>query len=281
MARKQRRLEQVATAVNEPKAAVRYQDPLQHNVNKKLEEAGKVFEGKGRTILYGIAALAVIVLLIFIVTTWSRRSNGAAQAALGKAIETSQSRVSDQPAPAGSTDKVYKTEKERADASIAEFQTVIDKFGGAAGEKAKYFIAVNRLMSDRTAGIAELEAIANTGTDVGKLAKFALAQTRFDDGKYDEAVTIFQELAALPDPIVAKDSINFQLAKTYEKQSKTKEAADLYYTIAKTAADAKDADGKPVTMGQTANDAKEKLTTLDPERAKEIVVPAPESPFGN
>ena len=84
MARKQRRLEQVATAANEPQA-VRYQDPFQQNVNKKLEDAGKVFEGKGRTIMYGIAALAVILLLIFIVTTWSRRSNGVAQTALGKA----------------------------------------------------------------------------------------------------------------------------------------------------------------------------------------------------
>ncbi len=280
MARKQRRLEQVATAANEPQA-VRYQDPFQQNVNKKLEDAGKVFEGKGRTIMYGIAALAVILLLIFIVTTWSRRSNGVAQTALGKAIETSQSRVSDQPAPAGSTDKIFKSEKDRAEAAIAEFQTVVDKFGGAAGEKAKYFIAVNRLMSDRTAGITELEGIANTSSDVGKLAKFALAQTRFDDGKYDEAVTIYQELAGLPEAVVAKDSINFQLAKTYEKQSKAKEAADLYYTIAKTAADAKDADGKPVQMGQTANDAKDKLTALDPERAKEIVPPTPESPFGN
>ncbi len=281
MARKQRRLEQVATGVEEQKAPVRYQDPFQQNVNKKLEEAGKVFEGKGRTIMYGIAALAVIVLLIFIVTTWSRRSNGAAQTALGKAIETAQSRVSDQPAPAGSTDKVFKTEKERADAAIAEFQIVVDKFGGAAGEKAKYFIAVNRLMSDRAAGITELEGIAKGNTDVGKLAKFALAQTRFDDGKYDEAVTFYQELAAMPDAIVAKDSINFQLAKAYEKQGKTKEAADLYFTIAKAAAESKDSDGKSVPMGETANEAKEKLTALDPERAKEIVVPAPESPFGN
>lgn len=281
MARKQRRLEQVATAVNEPKTAVRYQDPIQQNINKKLEEAGKVFEGKGRTIMYGIAALAVIILLIFIVTTWSRRSNGAAQAALGKAIEISQSRVSDQPAPAGSTDKVFKSEKDRAEAAIAEFQTVVDKFGGAAGEKAKYFIAVNRLMSDRVAGIIELEGIAKTNTDVGKLAKFALAQTRFDDGKYDEAATLYQELIAFPDAVVAKETINFQLARTYEKQSKTKEAADLYFAIAKAAAEAKDADGKPVPMGETANEAKDKLTVLDAERAKEIVVPTPESPFGN
>lgn len=281
MARKQRRLEQVASAASDTQTAVRYQDPFQQNVNKKLEEAGKVFEGKGKTIMYGIAAVAVIALLIFIVFTWSKRSNGAAQTALGKAIETSQSRVSDQPAPAGSTDKVFKTEKERADAAIAEFQTVIDKFGGAAGEKAKYFIAVNRLMSDRAAGIADLESISKSTTDVGKLAKFALAQTRFDDGKYDEAATLYQELVAMPDAIVAKDSINFQLAKTYEKQGKTKEAADLYYTIAKTAADAKDKDGKAIPMGETANESKEKLTALDAERAKEIVAPTPESPFGN
>lgn len=280
MARKQRRLEQVATGVEQPQAAVRYQDPFQQNVNKKLEEATKVFEGKGRTILYGIAAITVIVLLVLIVSTWSRRSSGAAQTALGKAIETSKARVSDQPAPAGSSEKIFKTEKERAEAAIVEFEAVVNKFGGSVGEKAKYFIAVNRLMSDRAAGISELEGIAKNGNDIGKLAKFALAQIRFDDGKYDEAVTLYQELAALPDAVVAKDTINFQLAKTYEKQAKTKEAADLYYTIAKAAADAKDSDGKPVPMSETAREAKEKLTALDPERAKEIVETKPESPFG-
>ena len=42
---------------------------------------------------------------------------------------------------------------------------------------------------------------------------------------------------------------------------------------------AKDRDGKPVRMSQTATEAKTKLKDLDPERAKEIVEPEPESPF--
>lgn len=281
MARKNRRFDQVATAPEAPKDAVRYQDAFQQNVNAKLDEVGKKFDGKGRTILYAVLAIAVIALLVFVVMRISKRSGGEAQAALGKAIETSQLRVTDQPVAAGSTEKTFKTEKERAEASIAEFQAVVDKFGGSVGERARYFIAVNRLLTDRAMGISELEALANTSSDNGKLAKFALAQTRADDGKYDEAAKLYQELIALPDAIIAKDSLNFALAKVYEKQDKKKEAADIYYTIAKTAAEAKDADGKPVPMTQTARDAKDRVTELDPERAKEIVEPPPSaSPFG-
>ena len=91
---------------------------------------------------------------------------------------------------------------------------------------------------------------------------------------------LYQELANMDDPIVAKDTINFELAKIYEKQDKKKEAADLYYNIAKTASEAKDSDGKPVRMTETATDAKKKLQELDPERAKEIAEAPPENPFG-
>ena len=74
--------------------------------------------------------------------------------------------------------------------------------------------------------------------------------------------------------------MNFEIAKIYEKQGKKTEAADIYFNIAKAASEAKDLDGKPVTQTQTATDAKKKLTDLDPERAKQIVEPTPESPFG-
>ncbi len=280
MARKQRRLEHVATAPNEPKEKIQYKDPFQSKIGEKVESAGQIFVGKGRTIMYGVAGLVVLAILIGIFYQWNRRTTGAAQAALGKAIEISQSRVTDAPVPAGSNEKTYKTEKERADAAIAAFQDVVDKFGGAAGEKAKYFIAVNRLTSDRAAGILELEGLAKGSSDVAKLSKFALAQTKAEDGKFDEAAALYQELAAMPDPIIAKETINFQLAKVYEKQGKKQEAIDLYYNIAKTASDAKDADGKAIPMSETARDAKDKVTELDPEKAKGITEAPPTNPFG-
>ena len=221
-----------------------YADKFQSEFGRKVDDMGKALEGKGKTIAYALAALVVLGIVVFIFYSWNGRSNSAAQAALGKAIETSQAPVSDTPAPAGSTEKTFKTEKERSDAAIAEFQAVVDKFGGAAADKAKYFIAVTKLPVDRQGGIADLESISKESGDVGKMAKFALAQTRVYDGKLDEAAALYQELAGMSDPIIAKDTINFELAKVYEKQDKKQEAADIYFNIAKNASEAKDMDGK-------------------------------------
>lgn len=280
MARKKRRFEQLEAAAAAPQEKKIYVNPLQKQVDERLEDVSKKLEGKGKSILYGIAAIAVLAFLIFFFLKWSNRSNAAAQTALGKAIEISQAQISETGTPAGSTKKTYKTEKERAEAAIAEFQTVAETFGGSVGEKAKYFIAVNKLTTDRAAGIQELEGMAGANSDAGKLAKFALAQTRFDDNRLDDAAAIYQELISMSDPIVAKDTINFELAKIFEKQGKKQEAADLFYNIAKAASEVKDLDGKPVRMTGTATTAKEKLKELDPERAKEIAEPTPESPFG-
>lgn len=269
MARKHRRLEQVASAANEPKPA-RYQDPFQSAVVHRVEAVGQKFEGKGRTILYALGAIILVAIVVAVVSQISRRSSGTAQAALGKAIETSKARVTDVPVPAGSTEKTFKTEKERAEAAIAEFQIVVDKFGGPVGEKAKYFLAVNKLVVDRAAGIQELEGLSTSTSEVGKMAKFALAQTKADDGKLDEAAALYQDLIAGQGNVIATETINFALAKVFEKQGKTAEAVDLYYKIAKASSEEKDADGKPMAMGETGRAAKEKLAQLDPAKASEI-----------
>lgn len=286
MARKKRSFQPTLPPTTaDQKNKPQYRDPFQQTVNKKIEDVGKKFEGQGRNILYGIGAVVVLAIIIGIFYSWNSRSNAAAQTALGKAIETSQAQVTDTPPQAGSTTKTFKTEKERAEAAVAEFQAVADKFGGAVGEKAKYFAAVNRLVLDRPAAIADLEGLAASKSNVGTLAKFALAQAKTDDGKLDEAVEIYQGLAALDDAVIAKDTINFALAGIYEKQGKKPEAAELYYNIAKTASEAKDKDGKAIPMGQTAKDSKEKLEAIDPEKAKEIQEPTPDpsamgGPFG-
>ena len=278
--RKKRRIEPVAVATNDPKDKPRYQDRFQQKVGGTIEEAGKKIEGQGRNILYGLAALVVLGIIVWIIYAWSGRSNAAAQTALGKAIEVSQTRVTDQPAPAGSTEKTFKTEKERAEASVAEFDKVAEQYGGAVAEKAKYFATVNRIGLDRAAAIASLEELSKSGGDVGKLSKFALAQTRAEDGKPDDAIALYQELAAMSDPIVAKETVNFEIAKLYEKQGKKAEAAQLLFDLVKAASEVKDSDGKAVPLSPTAQNAKDKLKELDPEKAKEIPEPAPEPPMG-
>lgn len=282
MARTKRRLPQQfqAPVKEEEKKKPVYRDDFQKNIGGKVKEFGKQFEGKGKNIMYGLAAIAVLAVLVGIFYAWNRRSNNTAQAALGKAIETSNAIVSASPPPAGYTEKVFKTEKERSEAAITEFQTVVDKYGGAVGDKAKYFIAVNRLNTDRPTAIQELEELSKAGGEVGTLSKFALAQTKADDGKLDEAIALYQELVGLENPILAKDTINFELAKIYEKQGKKTEAADIYFNIAKTASEAKDLDDKPIPLSATAKDAKTKLQELNPDKAKEIKEPELPAPTG-
>lgn len=282
MTRKKRQVSEQFKAPAQPadKPKVVYQDEFQSGVNKRVEDFGRQFEGKGRNILYGLAALAVLTVLLGIFFAWNRRSDAAAQTALGRAIETAQAQVSASPAPAGFTGKMFKTERERSEAAVGEFQAVVDKFGGAVEDKAKYFIAVNRLRLDRNQAIGELENLSKTSGEIGTLSKFALAQTKADDGKLDEAAAIYNELNGLSNSIVAKDTIKFELAQILQKQGKTTEAADLFYEIAKTASEAKGLDGKPIPMTQSAREAKDKLEEINPERAKEIVEPAPETPTG-
>jgi hypothetical protein len=279
MARK-KRIPEAALPVNEPKEKVQYQDAFQSSMTRKVEDVSRNLEGRGKTVLYALAAVGVLLVLFGIFYLWNRSSDAKAQAALGKAIETSQAVVSDSPVPAGSTIKTFKTEKERAEASVAEFQSVADKFGGAVGEKAKYFVATNKLSLDRAAALSELENLSKSSGEVGTLAKYALAQAKANDGKTDEAVGLYQQLASADNPVVAKDTINFELAKLLEKQGKKDEAVNIYFQIAKAASEAKDADGKPVPMSSTATDAKAKVEELAPEKAKEIQPPQPESPFG-
>jgi hypothetical protein len=100
------------------------------------------------------------------------------------------------------------------------------------------------------------------------------------DSRFDDAAKLLQELINNPDTIIARDTLDFELAKVYEKQEKKQEALDLYFNIAKAASEAKDSEGKAIRMSQTAMDAKKKVEEMDPERAKQIVESAPESPFG-
>ena len=278
MARKRRSHEPLEVPTKDPKDVPRYKDQFQQTVGAKVEDAGKKLEGQGRNILYGIGALVVLGIIVWIIYAWSGKSNAQAQAALGKAIDVAETRVSDQPVPAGSTEKVFKTEHERAEAAVAEFDKVAEKFGGDIGEKAKYFGASNRLSLDRTAAVTAFEELSKSSGDVGKLSKFALAQTKAEDGKTDEAIALYQELAAMPDPIVSKDTVNFELAKLLEKQGKKQEAVDVLFTLVKAASEVKDQDGKAVPLSPTAENAKSKLKELDPEKAKEIPEPAPETP---
>ncbi len=235
-----------------------------------FDRLGNALEGKGRTILYALAGLVALVALSLVWSSWRARKTDEALRALGRAIEIASAPVTPTPAP-GSTDLSFPTEKDRAERAVKEFQAVAAKYGDPYREKARYFIAANLLTIDRPKGITELEALAKSGdNEVATLSKFALAQARESDAKYDEAAALYGELAKQNGVIVTADVANLRLASVYEKQGKKKEATDLLFAIGEKARTKKDQDGKPGTPTAAEREALQKLEKLDPARYAQL-----------
>ena len=243
-----------------------------------FDRLGSRLEGRGKTILYAIGGVVVLAALVGGWITWSRRKSDEARRAMGRAIAIATTPVSSS-ALAAPNAPSFPSDQERARKVIEEFEKVAAKYGDPYRSEARYFIATNQLYVDREKGMNELAQLTSSGiADVAVLSKFALAQAKEADGKYDEAVLLYSQIAALNSVVLSPETANFRLATVYEKQGKTKEAADLLFQIADNARKAKDKDGLPIPLSEAAREASQQLQKLDPERFNQLT---PESPILN
>ncbi len=240
-----------------------------------FDRLGDLLEGKGRTILYVIGGVIVAAALVGGWLTWSRRKTDEARRAMGRAIAIAATPVNATPIP-GTSAPSFPSEQERARKAIEEFEKVAAKYGDPYHTEARYFVATNQLYVEREKGITELTQLSSSSlADVAVLAKFALAQAREVDAKYDEAISLYTQIAALNSVIVSPETANLRLAMVYQKQGKDKEAADLLFQVADNARKAKDKDGAPIPLSEAARDAAQQLQKLDPERFTQLTPEAP------
>ena len=247
------------------------QDRFRDTTMNYVDRAGDRLAGKGRTILYGLLALAVVGALALAYSWWSRRKANEAYAALGRAIKVAEADVSASPQPGAANQLFFPNAADRAKRAVEEFQRVGSKYGGTTGEIARYFAANQQFVLDRGKGMGELEALTKSGNaEVAALSKFALAQAKESDGKYDEAAALYSDLAKQNGSVITPDAANLRLAAVYDKQGKKAEAVNLLFGIVEAARKAKDKDGKPVPQSAAAREASGELQRLDPERYAQL-----------
>ena len=240
-----------------------------------LDRAGDALEGKGRTILYGLGGVLLAVILVVVFIKWNARKSDEARQALGRAIEISTASLatSSNPNPSGLS---FASDLDRSKRAIDEFEKVAAKYGDPYRTEARYFIATNRLTIDRPKGMTELAEVGNSNIpEIAALAKFALGQAKESDGKLDEAIQIYTDLAKMNSPTVSAETANLRLAKVYEKQGKKKEAADLLFNIVDASRKAKGKDDNPAPISSAAREAATQLQKLDPDRYAQL---PPETP---
>jgi tetratricopeptide (TPR) repeat protein len=256
------------------------QDRFRDTAISIFDRIGNRLEGKGRTILYALIGVVVLGALIALYVQWSNRKSDEARRALGRAITVATTEITGEvppgaPPPTGPT---FGSERERAERAIQEFEKVAAKYGDPYRSEARYFIATNRLYVEREKGVSELTELTKSDiAEVATLSKFALAQAKEADSKYDEAAQLYGDIARLNSSIVTADTANVRLAQVYQKQGKTKEAADLLFNIVEASRTAKDPDGQSATPSAAAGAAAQKLEKLDPERYAKLT---PEAPSG-
>ncbi|MCM3900509.1 MAG: hypothetical protein ND866_02270 [Pyrinomonadaceae bacterium] len=239
-----------------------------------FDRLGTRLEGRGKAILYGIVGVVLAAILVGVWLTWSRRKADEARRALGRGIAIITAPVSStSPLDPAST---YGTEQERAQKAIEEFEKVAAKYGDPYRTEARYFIATNLLYVDREKGINELAELSKSNlSDIATLSKFALAQAKEADGKYDEAAQIYRQIASQNGVVITPDVANLRLAMVYQKQDKKKEATDILFQLVDAARKAKDADGASLPLSAAAREATQELQKLDPDRFAQLPPEAP------
>ena len=251
------------------------QDRFRDTTMSFFDRLGDLLEGKGRTILYTLGGIILAAILVTFFVKWNNRKNDEARQALGRAIDVQKAAITTTPLP-GASDMTFATEKDRAQRAIDEFEKVANKYGDPYKAESRYFIAVNRLVTDRQKGMSELNELSNSSvSEVAALSKFALAQANESDGKLDDAARLYSELAKLNSPAVTPETANLRLAKVYEKQGKKKEAADLLFNIVDASRKAKGADNLPLPESSAAREAGDELQKLDPDRYAQLPPPTP------
>ena len=192
----------------------------------EVEHTVTLFEEHRKELIrYGVIALAVVALIAGYML-YSRSQHAAREQALAKAIEVQEAPVG-QSATGG---LAFPTQQAKDAAATKAFTDLRNNYSGSAeGEIAAYYLA--SIQADE-GNIAQAEKsfqdVANHAEDrYASLAKLALAQIYFSDGRNTQGEAMLRDLIKNPTVFVSSDMATVTLAKHYIAQKNNAEAKKL------------------------------------------------------
>jgi len=203
-----------------------------------LEEIRDFFLAKRRQILTGFGIGALITLAVFGLYYYSAHENEKAKDQLSQALRIYEAPVvaANQPQNVGSTDEPsFKTSSEKYEKALGEFQKVVKEYPSrASGKIARYYagLCLNSLKRSSEA-IAMLEPLSKEKSDYGALGQSALAAVYESSGDLAKSVVIYQQIVNSASPVTPKNVSLMHLARLYEEQNRTTEAAKTYQQVVK------------------------------------------------
>ena len=193
--------------------------------------ASWIGEHKTSVVRWVITAGVVLVLGAGALIYWFMRSS-AADAALGAALDVYTSPLALPGAPP--EPGVYVTAADRAKEANREFVAVAQDFGWLPeGSKAHYFAGVTYVELGQN-GLAETQLTAASHSwdrNLSNLAKLALAGLYHQTSRDNEAIALYNQIAAKPSVTVSAGVAELDLADLYASEGKQDQARALWAKV--------------------------------------------------
>jgi len=208
---------------------------------RSMAHAQQMMTSRGRD-LGVLAAVVIAALLLAGGYAWSRQTrNAKASVVLAQGLAVEEAPVVAPAAPApGSPIPVqqsgtYPTEQARLDAALPKLQQAADVYPNTdAGITARYHLAGVLAQLGRYAEAEQRykEVADKAGSKLyGRTAKLGRADAMVAQGKYDDAIRIYQDLSTDKNSQLPVDGVLMQLGRTYMKAGKKNEAAHAFTRV--------------------------------------------------
>lgn len=192
---------------------------------------------KRRALVTAAVVLLGVLVVVGGIMTWRTRQANEAGALLGIALATAESPIVPPPSVAGAmqTPGTFPTVEARAEAAIAAFNAVIERYPGTEAARTAAFHLASELLAAGRAEEAEraFAAIAaeEGNTLRGGSARLGQAEALLALGRADEALAIYNELAAARDGVLPQDAVLMELARASERAGRVDDARAAYRRV--------------------------------------------------
>ena len=174
---------------------------------------GLTFFEENRNEIGKYAGIAVaVVVLILGYTIYQRRQHDAREQDLAAAIRVQEAPVG----ISGNGGIAFPTQEAKDQESVRVFSGLQSKYPGSAeGEIAQYYLGSIKADQGKLAEAEKLyQEVAQKGDEkYASLAKFALSQIYFSDGRADQGEKLLRDLIANPTVFVSSDQATLSLAR--------------------------------------------------------------------
>lgn len=188
-------------------------------------------ENRSSALRWGIIAAAVAVLVVGAFVFYSMKA-GAAEAALGAALDIYNAPLAQPGAPAQAG--IYAKASDRAKAANDKFVAAEQQYGWLPqGAKAHYFTGVtDEDLGQNAQAETELKAAANAWDhNLANLAKVALAGLYHKTNRDAQAIDLYNAVVAKPSDTVPATAAQLDLAQLYADSGKQDQARALWAKV--------------------------------------------------